>query len=198
MNALIEFLILAGGSFFTFMFLSYRDAIRKKQASGPLASLLNNFKGWQYEDKKGPRGIIFRQPIWIKALLALFLSLLVRAGYDLFFDFFAASGKLSMFTGYTGWLLLAAVIFIAMILSNLWPNVKNKIVDIKDDTLKKGNEVIDSGKASLEKAKEEVLETKDAVVEEIKEVKEEVVKPKEAPQPKKKDDPDDIINEYLG
>ncbi len=197
-NALIEFIILAGGSFFIFMFLAYRDAIRTKKPKGPLASLLNNFKGWEYEDENGVKGILFRQPFWIKLLIALISALLIRIVFDIFFDFKSTSGNWGILTGYTGWLLMSVVIYFGMFMSYLWPNVKSKIVTIKDDTLKKGNEAIENSKAGLEKIHEEAVSKKDQIVEEVKEVKEKIVEPKETPKPKKKDDPDDIINEYLG
>ncbi|MEM7163805.1 MAG: hypothetical protein AAF487_15360, partial [Bacteroidota bacterium] len=134
MNALFEFLILAGGSFFIAMFLSYKDGMRNSAPKGPLASLLNNLNGWKYEDQHGFRGILFRQPLWIKMLVALLFALVIRFGFDLFFDFKSASGKWQIFTGYTGWLLMAVVIFWGVIISNIWPNVKNKIFDKKEET----------------------------------------------------------------
>jgi len=111
LNAFIEFVILAGGSFFVFMFLSYRDAIRTNKAKGPIAALLNNFKGWEYEDEKGLRGILFRQPFWIKLIVALASALLIRFVFDLFFDFNNSGGKWAIFSGYTGWLLMSVVIY---------------------------------------------------------------------------------------
>ena len=201
MNAFFEFLILSIGSFFTFMFLAYRDAIRTKASKGPIASLLNNFKAWKYEDEKGPRGILFRQPIWIKALLAMCLAFSVRLVYDLIWGLERTDDiTFDLFTGYTGWLMLSAVIFIAMNLSYLWPNVKNKIVDIKDETLKNSDEEMSTDEKDSEKINEEETASKDILekVSDDSEVVENTAEnAKEKKQPGQKSRPDDIINEYL-
>ncbi|NND78002.1 MAG: hypothetical protein HKN39_07440 [Flavobacteriales bacterium] len=190
MNALIEFIMIAGGSFLLFMFLGYRDAIRKTSPKGPLASILNKVKGWEFADDRGPRGILFRQPIWIKILLALLAALVIRGVYDLIFDFKWASGTFDIFTGPMAWLLHSGAIFLAMIMSYMWPKVKNKIVDLKDDALKKGDKVISESEKGFEELREKTKgsgPSKEA--------------PKEKPDPetkaKEKDDPNDIINDYL-
>lgn len=190
MNALIEFILIAGSSFLLFMFLGYRDAMRKNAAKGPIASLLNKIKGWKYSDDRGPRGVLFRQPIWIKVLIAMFSALFLRAVYDIFFDFSSASETYDLFTGYMGWLLLSATIFIAIIMSYLWPNVKNKIVDLKDNALKKGDKVLNESKMGFEELREKAETT---------EVKSEKPVDTEIPKEKSKDkeDPNDIIKDYL-
>lgn len=190
MNALIEFVLIAGGSFILFMFLGYRDAIRKTPPKGPIASLLNNIKGWEYSDDRGPRGILFRQPIWVKILVALVAALVIRGLYDLLFDYEWASGTFDIFTGPMAWLLQSGGIFLAMIMSYMWPNVKNKIVDLKDDALKKGDKVIAESEQGFEKLREKTESPKP-----VKEVPKE--KPEAKTKGKDKEDPNDIINDYL-
>ncbi len=184
MNALLEFILLSTGSFFLFMFLGYKDATRTNAPKGFLANLFNNLSFWKSEDKKGIRGYLFRQNIILKLIVALAGASLIRIIYALFFDYSIATETFNIFTGSSAFLMHTAIILAAIYLSYLWPTVMSKMKQVKDEAIKD----------SSEKKAEKIEQLEEPIQTEIKE------SPKPEPQapPKpKKDDPNDIINDYL-
>ncbi len=184
MNALFEFLLLAGISFFLFMFLAYKDAIRTIAPKGILASLFNNLSFWKAEDNKGIRGYLYRQNIVLKIAVALAGAVVIRIVYAIFFDFSLASETLNMFTGLSGLLMHAGIILAGIYLSYLWPSVKQKVVQAKEEALKDHKEkAAESEQLKSINKDEKPIETQSKA-------------PSSSTKPEK-DDPNDIINDYL-
>lgn len=184
MNALLEFILLAAISFFLFMFLAYKDATRTSKPAGMLASLFDNLAFWKAEDAKGIRGYLFRQSVVLKLVVAVLGAAFIRILYTIFFDFSIASEALNVFTGISGFLMHVGIIVAAIYLSYLWPAVTQRVVQVKDEALKD----------STEKAAEE------AELKTIQQAEPPIATQKKAPEPQakpKKDDPNDIINDYL-
>ncbi|GEM_PF-4077013 len=181
MNALLEFTIISAVSFFLFMFLGYKDALRTKAPSGPLAKLFNNFSFWKAQDENGIRGILYRQNLLLKLVVALLGAAVIRIIYALFFDFSIASEFFDSFTGLTGFLMNAAIIFIGIYLSYLWPSVRSKAKEISQSAYK------------------DIKEKKLEVQNEVKKPIENQPEP-QAEKPKEQNDKkssNDIIDDYL-
>lgn len=181
MNALLEFFILSGISFFLFMFIGFKDATRTNAPSGPLAKLFNNVSFWKSEDEKGVRGYLFRQNILFKMLLAIAGAALIRMIYAFFFDFSIPSETFNMFSGLTAFFLHALVILAGIYLSYMWPQVRSKASELTQKVYKDPEE----------KAKEQAKLDHPP--------KTEIPPANEQPTPEKpsKQNPDDIINDYL-
>ncbi|MFK7756915.1 MAG: hypothetical protein AB8B53_08305 [Flavobacteriales bacterium] len=185
MNALLEFILLAGISFFLFMFLAYKDATRTRAPKGMLAKLFDNLSFWKAEDARGLRGYLFRQSIVLKLVVALVGAALIRILYAIFFDFSIATETFNFFTGLSGYLLHAGIIVAAIYLSYMWPAVTERVVKVKDEAIKDRKE-----KAAEEAEMKSIQEAEPPIATQQK--------PTPEPQPKpKKDDPNDIINDYL-
>ena len=183
MNALFEFIIISAVSFFLFMFLGYRDAIRTSAPKGMLANLFNNLSFWKAEDEAGIRGYLYKQNIILKVVVAFIGALLIRFIYALIFDFSVASETFNIFTGLSSFFMHVGIIVAAIYLSYLWPSVTKKIIDVKDEAVK------DQSEKDLEKA----VQSKGAKPE-PETTKASTPEPKEPP---KKEGPNDIINDYL-
>lgn len=184
MNALFEFILLSTFSLFLFMFIGYKDATRSSAPKGMLANLFNNLSFWKSEDKKGIRGYLFRQNFILKLTIAFVGAVIIRLVYSTMFEFSTATESFNTFTGLSGFLMHIGIILAAIYLSYLWPAVSTKMSDLKNEVIK------DKSEKEAEKTKE--------LEEPLKPIIKESPTPESAkPSEPKKDDPNDIINDYL-
>lgn len=170
--------------FFISMFFGYRDAVRSSTPKGPLSMILNKFKNWHKTDDSGAtRGVVWRQPFIFKLLIAFAFATL--ASFLMWFLRPAESVDITggWVTGVSGWFLYAIAILAGLMLSSLWPAVKRKAIEAKDNTFK--------GEENHRESK------KEEVKEQPKEAPKQEDKPAPSSEKKKGDDPNDIINDYL-
>ena len=116
--------------------------------------------------------------------MAFIGAALIRIIYAIIFDFSIASESLNIFTGISGFLIHVGIIMSAIYLSYLWPAVTEKVVQAKDEALKD--------------KREKHLEAEE--IKTIQKAEPPIVTQKKPPEPEvktKKDDPNDILNDYL-
>ena len=190
MDILLLFIITAAILFFGSMFFGYRDAIRVKVPRGPLAGILNNFKAWNKTDNDGqPKGIVWRQPIWIRLVLSFAIAMVVQIVLWFITPATATDITGGWLSGVSGWVIYSMLIFIGLSLSYLWPKVRSQAGELKDRTFKQGEESTEKEETHRDSKKEKAQDSKPQP--------ESSSKSESESQKKDKDDPNDIINDYL-
>ncbi|MCI5050724.1 MAG: hypothetical protein MRY57_00230 [Candidatus Pacebacteria bacterium] len=159
MKVTISALLVTGIIFILGMFLSYRDALRKKKPEGLLSAfygLILKPLGWNPEPKtKAMRGYVFGQNFLIRLISAFIFVICVKLCWwlgtgALGLESYSTSGGVS-----TRWMIIHLVAALAsMYLFDLWPSVRKKTFERAENFANSGKEHFQENMAGI-KAKTE-------------------------------------------
>lgn len=115
------------------IFLFYLDSRRSVAPTGTTASIMSSFTklGWKAEDVKGPRGMVFRQNLLIRLLVAIVITTVFTVLVAIFFGAPPADPeKADPFSGFWPFMIKVGVVILASYTSYLWPKVRAKAEEV--------------------------------------------------------------------